>query len=351
MKKRSKKDQVALFEVLTFTDEELLMSWQRIAKLIRVVELVEWTQAKQKAIALLEQGEALQYIEQVRSEFITEPVEQQQEDQEQTEKENPQVIPLRSVQLFDIPELNFQALFALAPGFSEQVEQKGSYWALAHKRGHRDVSLELIKKDQAGYYMTIRTYHDQVNDGVLSELFFFVDISAKKLESLSYSDAKGTVQVYKNAYVREMVKTREREEQNELLAQKLDELFGLDMTFEPAISPKEKRQRKKQKQQQRKEDFESFRKQVNATIPDFEPGSVELVAAHKKAGVTQKHIDLINEHQRGIILFPVRALRPATRSKEMDKKRSALLPGFRLSRTGKIYYEDRSNRSDLSEGL
>ena len=34
-------------------------------------------------------------------------------------------------------------------------------------------------------------------------------------------------------------------------------------------------------------------------------------------------------------------------SKKIDSKRKALLPGKRMSKTGKIYYERRMNRSDL----
>lgn len=30
-----------------------------------------------------------------------------------------------------------------------------------------------------------------------------------------------------------------------------------------------------------------------------------------------------------------------------DKHRLAKLPGFRVSRTGKVYYENRKNRSDM----
>lgn len=33
--------------------------------------------------------------------------------------------------------------------------------------------------------------------------------------------------------------------------------------------------------------------------------------------------------------------------KEIDEKRDALPPGKRISKTGKIYYEYRKNRSDL----
>lgn len=34
-------------------------------------------------------------------------------------------------------------------------------------------------------------------------------------------------------------------------------------------------------------------------------------------------------------------------NKSLDEPRSALLPGKRMSRTGKIYYEYRKNRSDM----
>jgi hypothetical protein len=34
--------------------------------------------------------------------------------------------------------------------------------------------------------------------------------------------------------------------------------------------------------------------------------------------------------------------------KSLDKKRNALPPGKRISKSGKVYYEKRRNRSDLS---
>ncbi len=37
--------------------------------------------------------------------------------------------------------------------------------------------------------------------------------------------------------------------------------------------------------------------------------------------------------------------------KSIDSKRSALLPGKRRSKTGKIYYEYRKNRSDRKKSL
>jgi len=40
-----------------------------------------------------------------------------------------------------------------------------------------------------------------------------------------------------------------------------------------------------------------------------------------------------------------------TTSVLIDKKRSALKPGKRISKTGKIYYEYRKNRSDLKKNI
>lgn len=89
---------------------------------------------------------------------------------------------------------------------------------------------------------------------------------------------------------------------------------------------------------------------VNTKIPDFEPGEVQLVEAHKKAGITQKHIDWINKHQMGMTLTPVKNMKNNTENFFADMAVQALKPGFRISRTGKLYRENRSNRSDMTKG-
>jgi len=40
-----------------------------------------------------------------------------------------------------------------------------------------------------------------------------------------------------------------------------------------------------------------------------------------------------------------------TTIKKIDKMRKALKPGKRISKSGKIYYESRKNRSDLKENI
>lgn len=88
------------------------------------------------------------------------------------------------------------------------------------------------------------------------------------------------------------------------------------------------------------------------TIPDYEPGKVEFHPAHKRAGFTQRHINWINKHKQGMILIARKNPINNTKNLQKDFERRAMKPGKRISRTGKIYYEGRSNRSDLGkEGL
>jgi len=47
----------------------------------------------------------------------------------------------------------------------------------------------------------------------------------------------------------------------------------------------------------------------------------------------------VSEHQIG------------TTIKSIDKMRKALKPGKRISKSGKIYYESRKNRSDLKDNI
>jgi hypothetical protein len=55
----------------------------------------------------------------------------------------------------------------------------------------------------------------------------------------------------------------------------------------------------------------------------------------------------INEAKKkgGLVLKPAKKTRGKSKTKA-DAKRKALQPGKRLSRTGKVYYETRTNRAD-----
>lgn len=99
--------------------------------------------------------------------------------------------------------------------------------------------------------------------------------------------------------------------------------------------------------EQSREEWLNEYKENAKKIPHFEPGQVQLTDRHIKAGVTQETIDWINEHKEGMVLKPRKGpMINNTKSKEMDKAIHAKKPGMRISATGQIYYEGRSNRSD-----
>ena len=89
---------------------------------------------------------------------------------------------------------------------------------------------------------------------------------------------------------------------------------------------------------------------INKDIPDFEPGFVQLTETHKKYNVTQKVINEINRTKRGKVLFPrAKAMIHNTKNRNADLAKQALMPGFRISKTGKFYFEGRSNRADRTQ--
>jgi uncharacterized protein YqiB (DUF1249 family) len=89
---------------------------------------------------------------------------------------------------------------------------------------------------------------------------------------------------------------------------------------------------------------------VDKKIPDFEVGKVKLVEAHIKAGIDQADIDWINKNKRGLTITPLSNMKNKTKDFGADSTKQALKPGFRISKTGKLYSENRSNRSDLTDG-
>lgn len=57
----------------------------------------------------------------------------------------------------------------------------------------------------------------------------------------------------------------------------------------------------------------------------------------------------MNIPQRSYSQAIIKVLRPRGRSATVyDRPRMALLPGKRISRTGKVYWETRKNRSDMA---
>ncbi len=73
-------------------------------------------------------------------------------------------------------------------------------------------------------------------------------------------------------------------------------------------------------------------------IPDFEPGNVKLTQTHIALGVPQIGIDWVNKHKQGLVFTPRKY--PEGEAPENYTKKQ----GFRISRTGKVFFNGRSNR-------
>lgn len=82
-----------------------------------------------------------------------------------------------------------------------------------------------------------------------------------------------------------------------------------------------------------------------STEKQFTAGKLKLTKRLKSHGVTQAMIDEVNRTKEGITIRPGKQAQG--KNTAADKRiKFALLPGKRLSATGKIYYEIRKNRSD-----
>lgn len=75
-------------------------------------------------------------------------------------------------------------------------------------------------------------------------------------------------------------------------------------------------------------------------------GKLKLTKYLKAQGVTQAMIDKVNKTGEGVTFRPVKRI---ARGTEFDRERHALKPGKRLSAKGTIYYEYRSDMSDVGK--
>lgn len=94
---------------------------------------------------------------------------------------------------------------------------------------------------------------------------------------------------------------------------------------------------------------EKWRKAKKMKIPAFKVGKVKLTEAHKLIGLTQEDIDFINREKRGLTIAPSGDMNNKTKNFKADIERKALPPGMRVSNTGRLYGETRSNRSDMTD--
>jgi hypothetical protein len=87
---------------------------------------------------------------------------------------------------------------------------------------------------------------------------------------------------------------------------------------------------------------------LNIKIPNFSK-LLGLSASRRKSA--KKTVKKKRKLRKPRVLKAVDYQTGKRASLKLDRKRKALPPGKRISRTGKVYWETRRNRSDLRRGI
>lgn len=246
-----------------------------------------------------------------------------------------------------IKQLNFLRLFYLFPDFIDLLHESSEKLRLVSQKSKLTYSMELgDSRNKDAKVLAIYALSTDDNTPTLllkvneSKQHVTVDMSLQgfgEMHAFNASDAQTTeLSLYAISIEFEAWLTHLQDNEYKAVV----------------IGMKPVEQEQTQAIEQPEEEKEHDSHYINKDIPDFEPGHVLLTEAHIKRGVTQKMIDKINKTKEGIIVFARKSMINNTKNKIMDAMTKAKRPGFRLSATGKFYYESRSNRSDLgTKGL
>lgn len=291
--------------------EEILKYWKRFASFIRKYEGISQEEAEEKARKLKEEDKGWDYLENAF---------------DKNEKGS-------NESLF---RENYKALIALIPDLRKHLRNEEMKGILSSSKSN-SISYEIgWAKDLSSTTSCLVIFELSENQsGEIGTLLLGIN-RIRKMAWIHLLDNQFFVM---GSFNDEEVSpdSKARYTMNKKLNRWLDILIGRDYKIDWQHT-------KDSEIDEQKEE----REQVNKEIPDFAPGHVELTEAHKRAGLTQKHINWINKHQQGMVITPRRNMTNNTRDFLMDQAVQAKKPGFRVSKTGKLYYEGRSNRSDLT---
>lgn len=216
----------SLIEALQKTDEQLLSNWTTFASLIKNFENIEWKEASKIARQLINEGNALDYLSEVRKEFSKaeknnkrkKAVVKRKSEKGTNPKKEPKVIPLNSKR--DRYSLNFKRLLQVAPNLQEQVTNSPFASGKSRVSGYMDFNLEVIYKDRTGYYLALSHNYKQNGDLVPDpDMRILVDFKNQTVEALSFQNSLYYTEVYDDIYDRKMVRPNEKRSQNAFLEQ------------------------------------------------------------------------------------------------------------------------------------
>lgn len=256
-----------------------------------------------------------------------------------------------------ISQINYYLFMRLVPNFEKYthnlepsyIDDTLFYKVSISKNIVSDVLIinDDIKEKQSEYGLTIELLHKKKVLNLVeskSKLKYLIDYSIKPDHENDFSIEDFNAQKALYNFLNKLNEIKcDEDKKVESKEEKLEETNNEVETkeVEPAIDSNVK--------ENNIDDFLDFDEGGKVRdIPIFEVGKVQLTEKHKKAGLTQKDIDFINKNRTGLVLRPAKNMVNNTKDFETDASKNAKRPGYRVSRTGQIYYESRSNRSDLT---
>lgn len=295
---------------------------------------------------------------------IEKPVETEKQVQNTSKTPDESILANKRYKKF-ISQINYYLFMRLVPNFEKYslnlepsfIDDTLFYKVSITKNNVSDVLIinDNIKDKQSEYGLTIELLHKKKILNLVeskSKLKYLIDFSIKPYHENDFSiedfNAQKALYNFLNKLneikCEEIKKVEEKEEiKEEIQPEKIEESSKEVETI--SIEPSED-STVNEKTINDILDFDESGKVRE--IPIFEVGKVQLTEKHIKAGLTQKDIDFINKNRTGLVLRPAKNMTNNTKNYEFDSMKNAKRPGYRVSRTGQIYYESRSNRSDLT---
>lgn len=232
--KSSNNSAYTLEEILALFNEELVSNWTKLTSLIRAYEGIGYDDAKRKALNLLKNDEAEEYIQQVRSAVKRQhlgestPLKQTTDQVDKKtdpkpDQDNPKIgsLGIKLKNQKTIYEKNYDRLMKIAPGLEERLlNYKSSeyIYGKSESTGYMDFTLEVLDRDKTGFYISITHYYTQNGDLVPDpDMEILVRLENKTVEALHFQDWMRYHEVYDDKRKRAMVNTKQKESQNKFL--------------------------------------------------------------------------------------------------------------------------------------
>ncbi len=218
-----------LREILAHSNETLVSNWVQLASLIKNYENLDWKASKKQALDLLKEGNALDYVEVVRSEqskpkSTKQKVNRSKPKKSSKTKTKAKVVPLNTKR--DRFSMNYKYLVKLIPDLIERLKNGEKIYGKSKLTGYMDFNIEFIHKDSTGYYLAMSHYYESGGDLIADpDMKILVDTRNQTVQALEFQNGMYYRKVYDDTYKRRLVDDSEKKSQNAFLNQWLKNLI------------------------------------------------------------------------------------------------------------------------------